>query len=103
MMESGGTHKHIGKIDIQKYCDFNDLTQSIVTFKNKFTKLVMLTIKAFPVHIDEAPATAAVSACPFRVDLFTNYSIKWRRVNMPKKKQRFIANDITQLPGPYAY
>lgn len=70
---------------------------------NKLTKFFIVQVKAFPVHVDGDPNEANVSACPFRVDSLCHTEYKFRRVNIPKKKDRFVTNNITILPGPYAY
>lgn len=72
MMDSGGTHKHVGRIDFKRYVSAEEVKNTVEAYMNKYTKTVMFTVKAFPVHTDESPATAPVSACPFRIDTICN-------------------------------
>lgn len=103
-MESGGTHKHVGIIDIHKYAEYSDaFVANGLNYQQKFTKSLLLVTKAFPVHVDGDPSTALTSACPFRIDILVHYKVKWRRVPLPKKKDQFVQNSVTILPGPYAY
>lgn len=103
-MDSGGTHKHIGKIDLNKYMEYADMLSTGATgLLHNYCKSLMVGAKAFPVHVDEDTASAAVSACPFRIDMLLHYDIKWRRVNIPKKKDRVVTSGVAVLPGPYSY
>ena len=103
-MDSGMTHKHVAIIDINKYMEFKDINGTTMTNLNKFTKMVFALVKAFPLHQAGAtPATALTSAAPFRVDFIVHYTINWRRVNIPKKKDEFVQNGVTLLGGPYSY
>lgn len=53
---------------------------------NKFSKMLLMQVKSFPVHVDELPGTAAVTTCPFRLDTLCHMEFRYRRVTLPKKK-----------------